>query len=146
MHSKMKIPLYKKLARALIARNICQRDGNKEWLDKWNQTIDNIMKSAPSGAGFDLGTSLSTDYSGDNKLIFITNFHHMNENGYYYTWSCHEIEVTPDLGYELGINVSGSNKNEIKDYIADVFIEWLTQEVEEFDNYEQSETINQTSE
>ena len=55
-----------------------------------------------------------------NKLVFCAPFHHMNSDGYYTEWTNHYITVIPTFdGFDIA--VSGSNKNDIKNYIADRF-------------------------
>jgi hypothetical protein len=79
----------------------------------------------PSGSGFDKGTQFNFDKSTDDKLIFITAFHHMNSNGYYCGWTDHTVIVTPCFG-EINIKVTGKNYRDIKEYIADTFLTCLT--------------------
>lgn len=51
----------------------------------------------------------------------------MNDAGYYDGWTEHTITVTPAFigGFELSI--SGRNRNDIKDYISEVFNQALSQ-------------------
>lgn len=90
--------------------------------------IDKLDKEMPSGSGFDRGTTLDVAKSTSNKLIFVTSFHHMDDNGYYDGWTDHKVTVTALFdGFEVA--VSGSNKRDIKDYIADTFHYVLSEEV-----------------
>lgn len=82
----------------------------------------------PHGSGFDSGTKIDTDKSQSNKLVFSTSFHHMDENGFYDGWTEHTITVRPDFVFNLDIKISGSNRNDIKDYIHECFYHSLTQE------------------
>lgn len=83
----------------------------------------------PSGSGFDKGTEFDFDKSTDDKLIFITSFHHMNSNGYYCGWSDHTVIVTPCFG-GINVKVTGKNYRDIKDYIAETFYTCLTNVVD----------------
>lgn len=87
--------------------------------------LDKIMKNAPSGSGFDKGTELD-DSSSSNKLIFNTAFHHMDENGYYDGWTDHKVIITPSFINSFDMRISGRNRNNIKEYISDLFNDWLT--------------------
>ncbi len=75
----------------------------------------------PSGSGFDNGTELDADRSTSGRLVFNVGFHHMDSNGFYDGWTHHSVIVTPSLvsGYDL--RVTGRNKRDIKDYIAETF-------------------------
>lgn len=125
----MKRQKHAQLAMAIDARRNCEARGNDEWLERWTDTIAEIMDSAPSGSGFDNGTQLDEEKSNRSKLVFHTSYHHMNEAGYYDGWTDHTITVVPTLvGTEY--KVSGRNRNDIKDYIGDVFASWLSEEEE----------------
>lgn len=93
--------------------------------------IERLMEDAPSGSGFDGGTKFDYEKSKENKLIFSTSYHHLSEHGYYTGWTDHKITVTPDFRSGFDLDVSGRDKNSIKEYIADTFYTWLLEEVEE---------------
>ncbi len=85
--------------------------------------VKEIMQDAPSGSGFDSGTQLD-DKSTPKKLIFDTSYHHMNEAGFYIGWTDHSVIITP--GFRgVDVCVTGKNYNGIKDYIGDVFCNWM---------------------
>jgi len=88
------------------------------------QALDNIREleeRLPHGSGFDIGCKVDLEKSTAQKIVISTHFHHMDEHGYYDGWTEHTVTVTPCLvnGYKL--KVSGVNKNNIKDYIYDMF-------------------------
>ena len=120
---------YERLANAIVARRNCEESGNEEWRLKHGETITELLSDAPSGGGFDSGTTLSTLKSGESKLVFDTSFHHMDENGMYDGWTDHQVVVTPSFICGYDIRITGCNANDIKSYIADVFCEWLSEEV-----------------
>lgn len=94
------------------------------------ERLDTLCKNyLPSGSGFDNGTSLS-DESKPERLVFSTGFHHMTE-GMYDGWTNHSVVVTPSLMFGLNLRVTGRNRNEIKEYIAEVFGYDLEQEIKE---------------
>lgn len=126
----MNRPLYQHFASLLQAIENCKKTGNKEWLDKHRATLKQlIIIYLPSGAGFDRGTAFKLDLSNPEKLVFETDFHHMNDHGYYDGWTTHRVTVTGGL-LGLNIKISGPNRNDIKDHIHEVFDYALTVEVD----------------
>ena len=66
------------------------------------------------------GRTIDIEKTTEQKLVFDTAFHHMNDHGYYVGWTEHRVTVRPSF-YGLDIKVSGWNRNDIKDYIAECF-------------------------
>jgi hypothetical protein len=121
------VKIYQKLAQSQAAMERCEATGNNEWAERWRSEIDAIVSDgAPSGAGFDNGTTFD-GYTG-GRLVFSTSFHHMNDNGYYDGWTDHQVIVSPDFELDYTIRVSGRNRNAIKAYIAETFSYWLDSE------------------
>lgn len=85
--------------------------------------IERIMSECvdlPHGSGLDNGVSIDLNRSKSDKIVFNTEFHHMNENGYYDGWTSHSLIVTPKFGgYDL--RITGKNRNGIKEYLYDLF-------------------------
>ena len=132
----MNTSIAQSLAKFIQARANCVENGNNKWYDKWDDRIEAIMKNAPSGSGIDNGTTLLKivlDKSNSPKvLMFLCEYHHMDENGSYDGWTSHYIKVSPTWnGVDIVIN--GENRNGIKDYLHDVYDEWLNQELEDCD-------------
>ncbi len=113
--------VYRQLARAAGAYNRCLASGNKEWETKWKEQIDSMLEEFPSGSGFDNGTQIHLGLSDDEKLVFLTSFHHMNDNGMYDGWTEHVVTVLPSLGLDFHVKVSGRDRNDIKDHISEMF-------------------------
>jgi hypothetical protein len=93
---------------------------------KWEEIhesriLDLVKERLPSGSGFNSGTRFDFDTSTPEKLVFVTSFHHMNEAGYYDGWTEHKVIVTPSLAHGFTLKVSGRDRNQIKDYIGEVF-------------------------
>jgi hypothetical protein len=114
------------LSQALVARKNCERSGNSTWYEKWGDRIQKIMDCAPSGAGFDDGTRLVEDRCTDRCLVFETAFHHMDEGGVYDGWTEHRVTAHSTF-QGLDVRVGGRDRNQIKEYIGDLFYEWLTE-------------------
>ena len=118
-------PLYKQISSllwVLESRNI-EKDEAIEQL----RLIE--KEELPSGSGFDAGTKIDLIRSNPEKLVFFTQFHHMDENGSYTGWTQHMITVTPSFDSSLKVQVNGSYRNAIREYIADEFHSVLSREV-----------------
>lgn len=126
----MQTKLYAKLASLLVANHNCLSSGNIEWAERHACEIDRIVKKHfPSGSGFDSGTSFDFSASRADKLVFNTSFHHMNDAGYYDGWTEHSVTVRPSLAFGCTLKISGRDRNQIKDYIADCFSAALNEEI-----------------
>jgi hypothetical protein len=90
-----------------------------------------LLEYAPSGGGFDSGTELDDDLSSADRLVFTTSFHHMDDHGSYCGWSDHSVIVNPCLADGFSLQVTGRNKRDIKNYISELFHEWLNGEAED---------------
>jgi hypothetical protein len=119
--------LYQEIASLMQARRNCETSNNTEWAMKHGQRIVTLVDDyLPSGSGFDAGTKLLIPQSTPERLVFQTSYHHMDDVGGYDGWTEHEVVVTPSLVFGFNLRVTGSNRNDIKDYIAEVFQAALT--------------------
>ena len=117
--------IYQAIANTLGAIANCQKSGNAEWEKRHSDTLDDLWAEAPSGSGVDCGTKLD-DSSTPNRLVFNASFHHMDEHGGYDGWTEHQIIVTPDLVFGFDLRITGRNRNEIKDYLGELYYHWLS--------------------
>lgn len=117
--------VYQAIASKIEAMRNCERNGNGEWFAKHENAINDIVSEyMPSGSGFNAGTAFyAIDHVNEkaDKLVFMTGFHHMNEYGMYDGWTYHKVVVRPSLAHGFTLRVTGSNRNRIKEYIADTF-------------------------
>ena len=115
------------IATTADARTTSDRRGNSEWEVRHEDQLRKYERNRlPSGGGFDAGTTIDREKSGLDRLVFQTSFHHMSEHGYYSGWTEHVVTARPSfLG--LDIKVSGPNRNDIKDYIAETFHQVLSE-------------------
>lgn len=114
--------LYSELSGLIQARINCQKNDNLEWRKKHEDRIEFLVREhMPHGSGFDSGTTIDLSLSHADKLVFpSTAYHHMNDGGYYDGWTVHTVTVTPSFtGFHL--RVSGTNRNDIKEYIGESF-------------------------
>ena len=54
----------------------------------------------------------------------------MNENGFYTEWTEHRLRVKPGFTGPI-LTISGKNKDDIKDYLHDVFYVALTETLDD---------------
>jgi hypothetical protein len=129
--------LYVELARTIQARENCLNSDHstnpeltREWTRKHSERLGELVREhMPSGAGVDDGTSLNLGKSNGEKLVFETSFHHMNAQGVYDGWTEHTVVVTASLMFGINLRITGRNRNDIKDYLHQVFWESLMKEV-----------------
>lgn len=120
----MEAKLFQHISRKLQALENCYKhqSTHSAWIDIHTDSIESLVDGyMPSGSGVDSGTKLDFDDSKPNKLVFTFSYHHMNENGYYDGWTEHKCIVMPSLAFGIDIKITGSNRNDIKDYLYDVF-------------------------
>ena len=122
--------LYKELASAIDARKRCQETKNTEWFAKHSETIEQLVEDfLPSGSGWDSGTKIDLDTSHADKLVLYGEFHHMNDSGFYDGWTAHVVTVTPSLLNDFNIRISGRDRNDIKEYLHEMFDACLRQAI-----------------
>lgn len=124
--------LVKVIATLLDARLNCINNGNFKWEEKHtNRILKLIKKYLPSGSGFDAGTDIDFDKSTSDKLVFDTQYHHMDEDGHYKGWTYHTIVVKSSFIYDTVMTISGKNQDGIKESIAIDFQNALTSFIKE---------------
>lgn len=124
----MAIPLYQQIARAL--HTMGSLSTTKEQKANQKEALLRLVKEhMPSGSGFDAGTQIDLDESTPDRLVFTTSFHHMNEHGFYDGWTEHIVTVYPSLAFGATLTIGGYDKNQIKEYIEEVFADALRKEV-----------------
>lgn len=112
---------------ALVARDNCEKNGNCAWHQRWTRRLRALGRERlPSGSGIDNGTRVKGLTKDGRGIELLLEFHHHGEHGYD-GWTYHTARVRPSfLG--LDISISGPNRNDIKDYLADVLREALNAE------------------
>lgn len=123
--------IYQQISRTLSALETC----NQEWQERHEEALGQIMKTAPSGSGIDSGTKLLLEECKPDKLVFQMDFHHMfhvegDPGEYYDGWTEHKVTVQPCLSFGFQIDISGRDRNQIKDYLYDVFRDWILSSVD----------------
>ena len=110
---------------ALQAMRNCEKSGNAEWHGRWSSYIAKLQAELPHGSGLDGKVEFILDKCNSRRVVIFVEFHHM-KHGYYVGCTDHEIIVTAThCGPE--IRVTGKDRNGIKDYLAELFYDALTQ-------------------
>lgn len=124
------VKVYVQLAGLLQAIENCEKSGNVEWKNIHQDNVEQIVRDfLPSGAGWDSGTKLDWESSTSEKLVFCGGFHHMTGDGYYDGWTDHAIIVKPSLASDFSLRITGPDRNDIKDYLYEMFDCALHQEI-----------------
>jgi hypothetical protein len=98
-------------------------------MDAQQRLADLAREHLPSGSGFDAGSAVIEHESKSDKIVIKAHFHHMTDNGFYWGWTAHKVIVRPAFD-GVDIRVTGRDRDNIKDYIADTFHHALTAEIE----------------
>lgn len=115
-------PVYVHLATLLQAAENCQQSDNVEWLGRHLARAEQLVKAfLPSGSGWDLGTKLNTESYSVSLIRLYGEFHHMDDHGGYDGWTAHDVLVTPSLVNEFDLKITGRNRNDVKDYLHELF-------------------------
>lgn len=103
-----------------------------DWTQKHHDLVDQICDDIlPRGSGIDCGTKFDWVNSKlkPEKLIFNLSFHHMNDVGMYDGWTEHNLIVTPSFFGGFDMRFTGPNRNDIKEYLYDVYSHVFTKTV-----------------
>lgn len=115
-------PLYQQFAALVTARRNCIAKDNHDWNRNHTQKLHDLCKEhMPSGSGVDCGTKIDLDASHGEKLVFLVEYHHMDDNGGYDGWTSHQVIVTPSLQFGFSLKITGRDRNQIKEYLADIY-------------------------
>lgn len=111
------------LVEAFDAKERCLKSGNSEWEQRWDDRVVQLIRLLPSGSGIDNGTKVISVTA--TKLVLQADFHHMNDAGMYDGWTEHQLIFKPRLDGYLDVRVTGRDRNDIKDYLADTYLHAL---------------------
>ena len=102
-----------------------------------------LAKLLPHGSGIDGRNEITK--AGDNEIVISSEFHHMDENGFYAGWFYFDIVVRPSLKYGMTVtfritkNDTDLSDEKIRelydDYLCDTFYFELGREVEQTMKY-----------
>lgn len=116
----------------LIERHIQEeKTGNRMLLSNLScedRILSIVKEYLPSGSGIDTGTKICFERSRQNKIVLFCEYHHMT-NGFYDGWTAHYITIRPSF-QGIRIDISGKDRNGIKDYLYDTYHAALTSNYE----------------
>lgn len=115
------------LAASIVA---LENSEQTEWRDRWSERINELIAQLPSGSGIDCGTELIDYNIKSGELVSIrlkANFHHMDDSGLCDGWTSHTITVKPCWWHGVRMSVSGRDRNQIKDYLAELYYQALSE-------------------
>jgi len=114
--------LYQKISQLLHCIDNCEKSPrNVEWANRHDDRLQSIAADClPSGSGIDCGTKID-DTSKPDRIVLTFSYHHMNENGYYDGWTEHKCIITPSLSYDYDVRITGRDRNDTKDYLAETY-------------------------
>lgn len=131
--------LYSKLASTIQARLNCIKAGNAEWEEKHSGYIEDMASNyLPRGSGIDSGCQVDLDRSTGERIVILSSFHCMNDNGIYYDgWGDFTVTITASLTRGIDVDVKSRNnsnyilfrKHDLGDYLQQTFDYALRQEV-----------------
>lgn len=101
---------------------------NAQWGDIARSRLAQLVDLLPSGSGIDSGTKLVS--ASDTKIVLECSFHHMNDSGYYDGWTEHRITIRPTFD-GMDVSISGRNRNDIKEYLHEVYSLALSERIVE---------------
>lgn len=127
----MKRKLFQRIASLYGAQLRCMATNNGEWQIRHENNLTYLVNQfMPSGSGIDCGTKFVWEESNPNKLVFSASFHHMNDGGFYDGWTEHKVIVTPSLTSDFDLKITGRDRNQIKEYLHEVFHSALSEEID----------------
>ena len=115
----MNKPLYQQLATRIDAFHRCAETDNAEWYEKHLDAILAMVDYLPHGSGIDGDTRIDLERSNGNKIIITSQYHAMDDNGYYDGWIDFTITVKPSLMFGIELNITGNfgRYQDIKAYL-----------------------------
>jgi hypothetical protein len=103
-------------------------DKKTGWFDPSAKQVRSFVHEyLPSGSGLDGDIVVDFSRCNSNQVVIDVEYHHMNEVGMYTGWTNHSIVVTPSFD-GIDVCVTGKNKNDIKEYLLDLFYDALSEE------------------
>ena len=125
----MKTTFIQAIASTLEAIENCKRANNTGWESRHGETLDKLSECLPHGSGIDGRCHIDTTRSQSDRVVIVTEFHHMNDGGFYDGWTEHTLVITPAFR-GIDIRITGRDRNRIKDYLHEVFYFALMSEID----------------
>jgi len=113
---------YRDLAGKIGARLNCA-SGNEKWFDKHTEDIEAFERDIlPFGSGIS-GCKIDLEKSTNEKIVINSEYHTMNEHGYYGRWIYFTVTVTGSLQFGVDLRIKGNfgKDQDLKEYLYEVF-------------------------
>ena len=98
------------------------------WFDTFSKELNDLLSNyLPHGSGIDGETAVCPSRSKDDRIVIASNYHLMNENGFYVRWIKFDIVIKPNLQWGMDLSVKGQfgKDQDVKEYLAELFHEAL---------------------
>jgi len=106
--------LYQKIARVASQKNT----------PKKAKELSLLQELLPIGNGIETGCVILLK-STKKRIVIET---HPNDSYETSRWTAHQVIITPSFEREINIRITGKNKDNVKDYLHDIFREALMKE------------------
>jgi len=121
--------LYREIASTLEALRFCQQAGDrKEWEERHSSRLREMQEMLPSGSGIDSGCKIDFG-SPKGKIVIVSSYHKMDENGYYCGWFPLTATVSPSLTQDFELTIRGKGLKDDLEYLYETFDFALHQDV-----------------
>ena len=117
----------------------------EDWVDKKEEEIEAIMKTAPHGSGIDGDVRLVEPECNESKLVFRVEYHSMNQNGYYCEWLTANITVTATLvypGFDIDCDFA-EDIEQINNHYYNEAVKYVNKEYPGLKGYEREDKISE---
>lgn len=128
----MRHEFYKELAVKIDARRNCIANNNSDWEVKHTEHIGQLIDLLPHGSGIDGKTTIDYDKSKIDRIVICSEFHAMDDAGFYDRWISYKVTVSPSLICGINISIAGNfgKYGHIKDYLEELYYYDLYQIIE----------------
>ena len=112
--------LYQKIARVVSQKNWAKRA----------KELSLLQELLPNGNGIrgQEGLAEILPESTKKRIVIYTTYWHPNDSYETSRWTAHQVIITPSFEREINIRITGKNKDNVKDYLHDIFREALMKE------------------
>jgi hypothetical protein len=116
--------LYRELATLVQARKTCAESAtHQDWFQKHSETIKRLVSNHLAQYRIDLNESHA------DKLVFYGNESQFTEDGVEDGYTSHTVIVKPSLTFGFTLRITGHDRNDVKEHIAQLFNAQLREDV-----------------
>lgn len=116
---------------------------DSKWVDRREEEIEEIMKTAPHGSGIDGDVTLIESASNASKITIKAQYHTMNQNGYYGEWITAIITITATLvspGFEIDVQFE-EDIEQINNHYYNEAVKYVNKEYPGLKGYDREDKI-----